>query len=163
MSVIVNNTVLSNLALINRLDLLRSTLDIIYLTPEVFREVENGIISGRDFQKRTKLEIEKHQWLFLTNLEDIENEILKKLPKSLHTGEASCLAVAKNRKWTFLTDDGNARNYARESNIVVSGTIGILISSIDEELITMVEGEDYLQTMIKNKYRSPFKHLRDIL
>ncbi len=44
MSVIVNNTVLSNFAVVDRLDFLRQIYGKIYLTPEVFEEVEDGIL-----------------------------------------------------------------------------------------------------------------------
>ena len=162
MNVIANNTVLSNFALVNRLDLLKSLSKKVYLTPEVHEEVEDGIRCGYIFQMRTKLEIEKQEWLFIADLESSEMQLFTELSKILHTGEASCLAISKNRKWTFLTDDGDARDYANKSNIAITGTIGILISSIDKELITMNEGEYYLQTMIENNYRSPFKHLRDV-
>ncbi|MDQ1328116.1 MAG: hypothetical protein QG641_1401 [Candidatus Poribacteria bacterium] len=161
MSVIANNTVLSNLALVNRLDLLKSVSEIIYLTPDVYREIENGILCGHNYQMRTKMEIERNKWLLVTVLDDSENTILLKLPDKLHLGEASCLAVSKNRRWTFLTDDGTARNCANEIGVVISGTIGILLASANLNLITMEEGDNYLQIMIKNRYRSPIKHLWD--
>jgi predicted nucleic acid-binding protein len=161
MSVIANNTILSNLALVNRLDLLKSVSEIIYLTLDVYKEIENGILCGHSYQMRTRTEIERKKWLFVTVLDDSENIILSKLPDKLHSGEASCLAVSKNRRWTFLTDDGTARNCANEIGVVISGTIGILLASVDIKLITVDEGDDYLQTMIKNRYRSPIKHLWD--
>jgi predicted nucleic acid-binding protein len=47
MSVIVNNTTLSNLASVNSLELLKVIFERVYLTPEVYREVENGIYLDR--------------------------------------------------------------------------------------------------------------------
>ncbi len=163
MSVIVNNTVLSNFSLINRLDLLKNLSKKVYLTSEVYKEVNEGIECGYDFQLRTRHEIDKQEWLFIIDIENPEFEIFFELSKELHLGESSCLAIAKNRKWTFFTDDGDARYYAEKLNVELSGTIGILASSIRKKLITLDEGEDYLQTMIKNGYRSPIKHLSDIL
>ena len=163
MSVIVNNTVLSNMALINRLDLLESIFGKVFLTLEVYEEVENGIEHGHSFQLRTKQAINDNKWLLVTGLENQELEIFFRLSEKLHIGEASCLAIAQIRRWMFLTDDGNARNYAEKFNIMLSGTVGILRDAVYEKLITIVQGEKYLQIMIKYGYRSPIKHLRSVL
>lgn len=163
MSVIANNTVLSNMALINRLDLLESIFGKVFLTLEVYKEVENGIEHGHSFQLRTKQAIDDNKWLLVTSLENQEIEIFSKLSKKLHIGEVSCLAVAQIRRWMFLTDDGNARNYAEKFNMDLSGTVGILREAVYDKLITATQGEEYLQIMIEYGYHSPVKHLKDIL
>ena len=48
-------------------------------------------------------------WLRLTTFEgDDELRLFGQLPAALHRGEASCLAIAAQRKWAFLTDDARA-------------------------------------------------------
>jgi len=151
------------MALINRLDLLESIFGKVFLTPEVYEEVENGIEHGHSFQLRTRQAIDDNKWLLVTNLENQEIEIFLRLSKKLHTGESSCLAIAQIRKWMFLTDDGNARNYAEKFNMNLSGTVGILREAVYAKLITATQGEKYLQIMIEYGYHSPVKHLIDIL
>jgi predicted nucleic acid-binding protein len=163
MSVIINNTVLSNLALISELRLLRDIFGKVYLTPEVNQEVENGIKAGYSFQLHTRQAINNQQWLFLTQLDNTEFELFAELTKMIHIGEASCLAIAEKRGWLFLTDDFEAREYAKKFNVIVSGTIGVLRASVYKNLITENQGEDFLNVMIKNGYRSPIKRLMDIL
>jgi len=163
MSVITNNTVLSNLALINKLELLRDTFGKVYLTPEVNQEVENGIKFGYSFQLHTKQVVNKQEWLFLAQIDNSEFELFTKLTESIHIGEASCLAIARKRGWILLTDDFEAREYAKKLGVIVSGTVGVLRAAVYKELITEDQGEDFLRIMIENGYRSPVKQLRDIL
>jgi predicted nucleic acid-binding protein len=163
MSVIINNTVLSNLALINKLALLKYIFGKVYITPEVNQEVENGIKFGYSFQLHTKQAINEQEWLFLTRFDSSEFVLFMELTEMIHIGEASCLAIAKKRRWIFLTDDFEAREHAKGLDVIVSGTIGVLKSSVYKKLITEEQGEDFLQFMIENGYRSPVKRLRDIL
>ena len=54
MSLIINNTVLSNFAFVDRLNLLKDIFQKAYLTPEVYHEVEEGIRDGYEFQERIR-------------------------------------------------------------------------------------------------------------
>ncbi|MEK7395576.1 MAG: DUF3368 domain-containing protein [Candidatus Poribacteria bacterium] len=162
MSVIANNTVLSNFAVVDRLDFLRQLYGKVYLTPEVFEEVEDGIKSGRLFQKRTKQSIKNQEWLFVIELESHELSIFVQFAEKLHIGESSCLAIAKVRKWLFLTDDRRAKRKAFEVGVEVIGTVGLLRIAIDEKIISTSEGNSILEDMIKNGYYSPVQKLDDI-
>lgn len=54
MKIISNNTVLSNFAYVDRLDLLKGVYGELYISFEIYKEVENGIRHKHFFQKRTK-------------------------------------------------------------------------------------------------------------
>jgi hypothetical protein len=163
MSVIANNTVVTNLALIDRIDLLKKLFCRVYISLEVYQEVEDGINYGYSFQNRTKKIIDNHEWLFVTGVEFPEMKLFLELAEFLHLGEASCIAIAKNRNWLFLTDDGDARDYANEFSIALSGTIGVLRDSVYAKFITLDKGEEYHQVMVDHGYRSPVKRLKDAL
>jgi len=163
MKVIVNNTVLSNFAFVNKLDLLKRIFGKLYITQEIQNEVDNGISEGYAFQQRTKLMINTSDWLLITNLEQNEQKFFYYLKQNLDIGEVSCIAIALERKWAFLTDDKRARRIAKLYNIKLSGTYGILDRAVKESLISKDEGNIILQKMIENGYYSPAPKLYDIL
>jgi len=163
MSRIINNTVLSNFAFADRLDLLRAIFQKAYLTPEVFREVEAGIRDGYRFQERTKKVVEDREWLILTEPNPRELELYHQILLRLDAGEASCLAIAKGRGWLFLTDDLNARKADSQLDVRISGTIGVLRIAVEKELISIEEGNGLLHTMIDNGYFSPISDFSRLL
>jgi predicted nucleic acid-binding protein len=159
MVVIANNTVLSNFAFVNRLDLLKSIFGKVFITTEIQHEVENGISEGHDFQRSTKLIIDTSNWLLITRFEPNEQKLYYSLEQKLDIGEASCIVVAIERKWAFLTDDKRARKIAKQYNIKLSGTYGILDRAVKENLILKDEGNFLLKAMIENGYYSPATEL----
>ncbi|MEW6097113.1 MAG: hypothetical protein AB1567_11430 [bacterium] len=75
MEVIINNTVLSNFAYVNRLDLIFSLLGIIYISSEVRQEILNGIEERYDFLKRIEDKIsleDKDGWFKQTTISSRE-------------------------------------------------------------------------------------------
>jgi predicted nucleic acid-binding protein len=77
----------------------------------------------------------------------------------LHRGEASCLAIAAQRGWAFLTDDARARKAATELNVTVSGTLGVLTQAVKADLLPMDEANRVLAQMIDRGYYSPYSTL----
>ncbi|MDQ1327314.1 MAG: hypothetical protein QG641_594 [Candidatus Poribacteria bacterium] len=161
--VIINNTVLSNLASVDRLDILKKVFLKVYTNLEVKDEVENGIRCGHLFQSRTKQIIDTGQWIFIANCNQQESKIFNDLRKRVDLGEASCLAIAKERGWIFLTDDDKARRIAQQSGIGLSGTIGVLVTAIEDKIISMAEAEKLHQDMRNNGYRSPISSISEIV
>jgi hypothetical protein len=162
MQLISNNTVLSNFAVIDRLDLLKDVYGEIFISLEVYEEIKGGIRHKHFFQKRTKQIADSGEWLFVTGLESNEEELYKKLIMQLHPGEASCLAIAINRKWSFLSDDKGARALANFYKVPLSGTIGVLCFLRDENYISTKEANDLLQQMINNGYYSPVSKIEGL-
>ena len=163
MSLIINNTVLSNFAFADRLGFLWAIFQKAYLTPEVFHEVEAGIRDGYKFQERTKKMVEDREWLILKEPNQRELDLYHKLLLRLGAGEASCLAIAKGKGWLFLTDDLNARKAAIQLDVKVSGTIGVLRIAVEKEFISIGEGNRLLHAMIDNGYFSPISDLSLLL
>ena len=64
----------------------------------------------------------------MLKLREEEMELYNSLRVKLGKGEASCLAIAKNRNMKFLTDNSDARKFANILGIPVSGTIGVISS-----------------------------------
>ena len=129
--VLIDNTVLSNFAKVNRLDLLKRAFEKLYVTEQVLEEFKLGIERG--VLPNISLDFE------VLKLEGEEIELYNSLRAKLGKGEASCLAIAKSRNMKFLTDDSDARKAANILGVPVSGTIGVLVRCIERNIISKGE------------------------
>ncbi len=74
------------------------------------------------------------------------------------------LAIAAHRGWQFLTDDRAARNHAARVGVSVAGTLGILVRTVRQGLLTIDEANQVLEQMIvRARYRSPVSDLSILL
>lgn len=163
MSIISNTTVLSNFAVIDALDKLRGLYGEVYLSTEVYKEIERGLEEGYTFYSgihKVLHPAREDGWLRLTGLsDDREIELFSGMPGRLHAGEASCLAIAQHRGWLLLTDDKAARRHAVDRKVPVSGTLGCLILGIERELWSLGEANECLARIIVSGFRSPVEDL----
>ncbi|HLC14818.1 MAG TPA: DUF3368 domain-containing protein [Thermodesulfovibrionia bacterium] len=167
MSVISNTTVISNFASTGQLELLHVLFDKLYITSEVFDEIQVGLLQGYTFYDNLTSLIYPFSdkgWLCLTALNtSTELQTFGWLLSKLHSGEASSLSVALNRKWVFLSDDKAARNTARKLGITISGTLGIMLSLVKRDHITIDEADSILYQMVQGGYYSPVRSLAEII
>jgi predicted nucleic acid-binding protein len=167
MSVIVNTTVLSNFASIDQLVLLRQLFTTLHLSTHVYEEIQRGLDEGYQFYAGIDQHIAPFVpdgWLRLTSLTgDHELQLFGALPPRLHRGEASCLALAQHRDWTFLTDDRAARTEAARLSIPVSGSIGCLVLAVDRGIVALEQANTWLGLMMAHGYRSPVVDLTPLL
>ncbi len=95
--------------------------------------------------------------------DDKELLLFNQFPSTLHRGEASCLAIAHNRNWFFLTDDKAARKAATNLGIRLSGTVGCLVLSVERDLYSLEQANRWLTEMVCVGYRSPVTDLARLL
>ncbi|AIG98413.1 putative nucleic acid-binding protein [Archaeoglobus fulgidus DSM 8774] len=153
--VLVDNTVLSNFAKVNRLDLLKRAFERVYVTEQVLKEFRMGVKRG--VLPNISLDFE------VLKLREEETELYNSLRVKLGKGEASCLAIAKNCNMKFLTDDSDARKVANILGVPVSGTIGVLVRCIEKNIISKEEGNQILKEMIAKGFYSPISDLDEIV
>jgi len=167
MSVIINTSVFSNFAAVKRLDLLRLVFGQLYLSEQVFEEIQIGLLQGYTFYDNLAEQIfpfSETGWLHLTALNSTEEfKLFGQLLLTLHSGEASCLSIAYHRQWAFLTDDKAARQASQARQVPVTGTLGVLLSLVKHQKLSLPEGDAVLQQMIRKNYYSPVTSLRQIL
>lgn len=147
--ILIDNTVLSNFALVQRPELIRLALiEPVGATEDVVAELTKGIALGR---------LPACQWEWLEKVRMTEEEVMQftQLRRQLGKGEASCLAVAAQRKWKVATDDKDARKWAIRLHVPHTGTLGILGTLITQNQMTLAEGNAWLQRMIEAGYHSP--------
>lgn len=163
MNIIIDTTVVSNFASIGQLDLLQQLYGSLYLSTEVYDEIERGREEGYRFYEGIEAFIfpfAEEGWLQLTGMINQEElRLFGELPSRLHSGEKSCLAIAYVRDLVVLTDDRAARKEAKRRQIPVSGTIGCLILAVKRDLCTLEQGNVWLNEMIQQGYCSPITNL----
>jgi predicted nucleic acid-binding protein len=156
-NILVDNTVLSNLAIVRRPELLRAAFgDLLATSEQVFEELEAGVSRG-------KLPALDWAWLPVWTLAETEKAHYERFLHTLNAGEASCLAMALVRGCQFLTDDRDARELAGLFRIPISGTLGVLTRLIDIGSLDLDEADALLTQMIAAGYRSPVASLVEIL
>jgi predicted nucleic acid-binding protein len=155
--VMLDNTVLSNFALIGRSDLLWQLWGgELCTTQAVMREYIIGSDAGA---------VPPMAWDRLAQviLSDDEQQFAGALSLRLGQGERTCLAVAHLRNGLLVTDDRSARVQARRLGVAVTGTVGILVRLVRDEYLTLAAADELLGAMITAGFRSPVPRLDDAL
>ena len=90
----------------------------------------------------------------------IEAELLE----SLDPGEAQALAVAAVGDGLVVTDDGDARTAAKQRGIDLTGSIGVLVRSVDNDRLSVSTADSYLKRWIDDGgFRSPARDFERFL
>jgi predicted nucleic acid-binding protein len=154
---LLDNTVMSNFAAVQRPDLLRLAFgDQLATSQQAFAELQAGVHRG-------KLPDLDWSWLPVWSLEAMEVPHYHDFLRKLNGGEAACLAMALARRCRILTDDRDARETARRLRIPLSGTLGVLVRLVDIGVLSLDEADALLFRMIAAGYRSPVVSLSGIL
>lgn len=152
--VILDNTVLSNLALVRRTDLVTGIWTNCATTPDARSEFMAGVTLKR---------LPARTWKGLPVVELLPEEIefQHRLP-SLGRGEGTCLAVAYNRDAILATDDQKARRIGLHWGLDITGTLGFLLFAIRIDHIDLATANTLLHEMIAAGYHSPVEDLGKI-
>lgn len=154
---LLDNSVISNFALVERIGLLKEYLQGKLAVPE---EVKKEFLMGVDKDIISKTDI---SWLKTLEKTEDEDRLFERFSYRLGRGESACLAIAISRKCKLFTDDIDARNTAQRFEVPVSGTIGLLTYLISKGYITLEEGNKILKEMIDKGYYAPIEVLDDIM
>ena len=154
--ILLDNTVLSNFALIGRSDLLVTLWPSCATTFEARQEFITGLKTGK---------FQNDPWndLPIYELTPNERENANRLSNLLGLGERSCIAIANSRNGMIVTDDRKARQVARGMGILVTGTLGVLTLDIEMGIVPLDEANQLLRQMIEFGYRSPVTDLQSLL
>jgi predicted nucleic acid-binding protein len=152
--VVLDNTILSNFALIKRADLVFS------LWPG--KASTTTMVMGEYLSANDKSIFPPEAWQTIQLLELSANEerLADQLPFRLGAGERSCIAIASLHGGLFVSDDLDARRIAKMYAIPLSGTLGILIACVQQKLLDLQQANHLLALMIAAGYRSPLNELK---
>lgn len=153
---LLDTTVLSNFAFVQRPDLLLRALGDAATTPTVLAELHEGERLGR---------VPNCDWHWLQVLRPTADELrlALQLASQLDPGEAECIVVAESRRCIFLSDDRIARRLAQQLGVPISGTLGILLTLVRNGHLRIEEADGLLAKMIFHGYRSPVESLAELL
>lgn len=154
---LLDNTVMSNFAVVRRPDLLVTALgEPIATSQQAFKELQAGVAAG-------KLPPLDWPWFTVWALEPAETARYERLLRRLNPGDAACLTMAVERGCRVLTDDRDARRFARQLKIPLSGTLGVLARLVDIRELVLAEADELLREMITAGYRCPVISLQDLM
>ena len=165
---IFDTTVLSNLAAVGRLDLLEKRYREVGLTTvEVSDELRRGLQAGYGYLEHVLQQIQTVSpvgWLHIVAPESAaEHQLRGEFDLLLDPGEASCLALAISRGLVLATDDLAARQLAQDRDVLLTGTVGILLALVRDGSLALTEANDILAKMIGLGYRSPVDRLDQLI
>lgn len=167
MTIIADTTVISNFAGIGRLGLLRQLFGTLYMSTEVYGEIQAGLQEGYRYYQDIDQQVAppaSDGWMRLTSVTgERELRTLSQLPQRLHGGEASSIAIAQHRAWCFLTDDLAARRQAARLGVRVSGSLGCLVLAVERGLCQPEQANAWLRQMVRQGYRSPIEDLTPVI
>lgn len=119
-AVVVDSTCLIGLERIGRLDILPALFEPVLIPPEVAREFGISL-----------------SWL---NVESPDNTaLLSALKMLVDVGEAEAIALAKERGYKIVLDDRQARLVGRNLNLMIIGTIGLLVKAKRSGIMPMIK------------------------
>ncbi len=131
------------------------------ITWQVYDEISAGMSEYPQLKQIDKLFEEK---IFnLVTLSGTEHKHFLELIGQLGKGEASCIAFAKEKNATVVTDDRTARMRCSLVKIPVTGTVGILKASLLDGQITLPQANEHLHKMIEAGFYSPIRNMADIV
>jgi len=149
MIAIINASPLIFLGKIGVLRLLPKLFDVCLTTCIVKEEV----LKPKNVPEYLILEESFSEWL---KVQEPLNHVLRKklVLLELHEGEASVIALAKElqekgEKNVVIIDDLAAREIARTLSLQVTGTIGIILKTLHNKLISKLEAKNSLKVLIE--------------
>jgi len=128
--------------------------------PKLFTEcyttliVKEEVLSDEKAPEFSVLKESFSSWLSLK--EPTNQQLVDRLKElNIHTGEASVIALAKELQdncdeSVMIIDDLAAREIARTLDLKVTGTIGVLIKSLNLKFITKEKCKNFLYTLVEN-------------
>jgi predicted nucleic acid-binding protein len=141
---VLDTTVLSNFAYIGGLWVIAGLAGICTV-PVVREELEHGVENHLYLQRA--LDTLDSDIPVATISETVANREAV-VSSHLDPGEAQAFALADAHDGRLLTDDGDARTFAKEQGETVVGSVGVLLASIDAGRIDESTADEWLSTWI---------------
>ena len=141
---VLNTTVLSNFAYIDQVRLLAG-LSGICAVPVVREELHDGVDDYPYLQSALdRLDDE----IPVATISDTVANREAVVSEHLDPGEAQAFALADTHDGRLLTDDGDARVFAKEQGVTAVGSVGVLLAAIDAGKIDESTADGWLSIWI---------------
>lgn len=158
--VILDATVLSNFASADGISLLTTVLESPVVVPAVRDELERGLDAGHEYLDTVVDALEDDLPVQSTESDSDPQEIRDRLDP----GEAQSLLVAIEHGGTLATDDLAARKAADRRDVPVTGSIGLLVLSVESGHLDRGTADEWLDTWREQRgYYAPVESVSEIL
>jgi len=155
---VLNTTVLSNFAYIDQLWVV-ADLSGICTVPVVLEELGDGVDDYPYLQ--SALDTLDDEIPVATISSTVANREAV-VSEHLDPGEAQAFALADAHDSRLLTDDGDARSFAKDQGVTVVGSVGVLLAAIDAGKISEETADEWLSTWIDEiGYYVPYRSITD--
>ncbi|RLM53491.1 twitching motility protein PilT [Halobellus sp. Atlit-31R] len=155
---VLNTTVLSNFAYIDRLWVVAG-LSGICAVPVVREELEDGVDDHPYLQ--SALDTLDDDIPVATISDTVANREAV-VGGHLDPGEAQAFALADAADGRLLTDGGDARSFAKDQDVTVVGSVGVLLAAIDAGKIDGATADEWLSTWIDEiGYYVPYRTISE--
>lgn len=152
MTIISNTSPLLYLAKLGKLGLLKSLFRKIVIAEEVYREV---VVRGKQQGFIDALAVEQainDKWVEVKKVSYLEARV--RHTSELDAGELETIQLAQELKASMvLIDDAPARIIAESLNLVVKGTLYVIIETYKKKLMNKAETKDLLSQLISLGFR----------
>lgn len=135
--VLVDNNILSSLAKIEQLEILKQVFEQQSTVPSVVKELHRDEVAGYDFVSNID-DVKSYNggWLEVISLEEAELELAEQIvDPSLSFTDAECIAVAEHRGQRLLTDDGHVGEIATQRGVEAWDLKLLLEGAIHKDVI----------------------------
>lgn len=155
---VLDATVLSNFASIDQIGLL-SSLAAICTVPVVADELRVGVETNPFLRPAVNALADD---IPVVRISDTVANREAAVRNRLDPGEAQAFALADIHDGRLLTDDGDARRFAKDRGLSVVGSVGVLLAAIDTGRIDDGTANEWLTTWIDEYgYRAPYHDIRE--
>lgn len=155
---VLNTTVLSNFAYIDQ-PWVVADLSGICTVPVVREELEHGVDNHPYLQEA--LDTLDNEIPVATISDTVANRKAV-VGGHLDPGEAQAFALADALDGRLLTDDGDARSFAKDQGVTVVGSVGVLLAAIDAGKIDEATADEWLSRWIDEiSYYVPYRTISE--
>jgi len=155
---VLNTAIPSNFAYIDQLWLVAG-LSGICAVPVVRKELEDGVDAHPYLQ--SALDTPDDEIPVATISDTVANREAV-IGGHLDPGEAQAFALADAADGRLLTDDGDARSFAKDQGVTVVGSVGVLLAAIDAGKIDEATADEWLATWIDEiGYYIPYRTISE--
>lgn len=155
---VLNTTVLSNFAYVDQIHLLAG-LSSICAVPVVREELYNGVNDHPYLQNALDRLGDEIPVVAISETAANREAVVS---DHLDPGEAQAFAVAAAHDGRLLTDDGDARSFARDRGATVIGSVGVLLAAIEGGRINEKTANEWLSKWIDEiGYYVPHRNIAD--
>lgn len=149
MTIISDTTPIISLIKINRLDLLEKLFAEVLIPEAVYRELTTNAL----FENEAKI-VKTSSFLKTSSVQNRKSLQLLQAVSGLDDGESEAIILADELKSDVLImDERKGRKVAEKLGIKITGTVGVLLQSYSENMISSDEIKTYLDQLKNSNIR----------